>query len=143
MIPAWSSAYVGIPYEPHGRGPDRFDCWGFVRHIYQKQFDITLPAFDALYVDEAEIQDALAIARDEETPYFPVEQSEIQEGDLVLFASIRDVLHIAIIMDHKSFIHLNSHVGTSTIERIDAPIWRNRIIGIYRHKEIHLSTEEN
>ena len=143
MIPAWSSDYVGIPYKPHARGPDSYDCFGFCRLIYKEEFGIELPAYDDQYADEMEIESTLAIANDEDTPYFEVSMSEVHEGDLALFASIRDVLHIAVILDKVHFIHLNSHVGTSTIERIDAPIWRNRIIAIYRHKEIHLSKEDN
>lgn len=136
MIPEWAGEYVGLEYEAHGRGPTRFDCWGFVRHVYRNKFDIDLPAFDELYADEAEISEALSIARDEERPYFPVALEDAKEGDVVFFASVRDVLHTAVMLDRVHFIHCNSHTIYSTIERIDNPLWRNRVIEIYRHRNI-------
>ena len=29
----WVENYLGKPYEDGARGPDRFDCWGLVRHV--------------------------------------------------------------------------------------------------------------
>ena len=136
MIPSWTSNFIGLEFSSHGRGPTSFDCWGFCVHIFQKQFGIELPKFNELYADEAEIKSALAIAQDEQSPWTEVELSEIQEGDIVLFASVREVLHTAIVLDRKNFIHCNSHTIYSAIEQIDAPQWRDRIIAIYRHKEL-------
>ena len=39
----WLNAYIGIPYEAGGRGPDSYDCYGLCMAIYADVFEIDLP----------------------------------------------------------------------------------------------------
>ena len=45
----WAEQYIGAPWENGAQGPEAFDCWGFVRHVYAPQRGLTLPilAIDA------------------------------------------------------------------------------------------------
>ncbi len=49
LVKHWAEKYIGLPWENGGQGPDEFDCWGFVRHVYQAERGIHLPilAIDA------------------------------------------------------------------------------------------------
>lgn len=39
-------AYLNTRYEPHGRGPDSFDCWGLCRDVRARVFGAAwLPSF--------------------------------------------------------------------------------------------------
>lgn len=46
MSSAWVMDYLGKPWINGASGPDAFDCWGLVRHIYRERLDIDLPAVD-------------------------------------------------------------------------------------------------
>lgn len=35
--------YIGLPYQPHGSGPDAYDCWGLLRHVMLNHFDTYMP----------------------------------------------------------------------------------------------------
>jgi len=39
----WATAYVGKPYRHGATGPEAYDCWGLLWHVYLHQFGIELP----------------------------------------------------------------------------------------------------
>lgn len=39
----WAVPYIGMPYVEGGRGPVEVDCWGLLRLIYLREFNIELP----------------------------------------------------------------------------------------------------
>lgn len=51
------SECVGKPWAVMGRGPDSFDCWGFVRHVLINGFGFDAP--DWLYEAGTEIRQTL------------------------------------------------------------------------------------
>lgn len=46
----WAAKYIGLPHEIAGRGPKGFDCWGLIREVYQREFNIELPPFPGIAV---------------------------------------------------------------------------------------------
>jgi len=44
----WVCDYLGKPHVPGARGPEAFDCWGLVRDIYERRFNIDLPFYPGL-----------------------------------------------------------------------------------------------
>jgi len=133
----WWNDYVGIPYASRGRDRAGIDCWGLARLVYREQFDRDLPSFDGEYVDEHDREaNAELIARRVEgwqrldgTP---------EPGDLVLFwiadpeTKKRHLSHIGIAAAPGHFLHARQ--GTdSTIERLDAGVWKHRVEGFYRY----------
>ncbi len=144
-IEEWASRYVGLLYVRHGRDIERdggLDCWGLTRFIFKEEFNIDLPAYDALYTDEAEVDEVLQIAAGENL-YRPVQIEYVRAGDVVLFSSLRDVLHTAVMVNRAAFIHCNSHSTFSTIERIDDKSWKPRILGFWRHKHLEDRCHQN
>lgn len=51
------SECVGKPWSVMGRGPESFDCWGFVRHVLKNGFGFDAP--DWLYESGPEVRPAL------------------------------------------------------------------------------------
>jgi cell wall-associated NlpC family hydrolase len=48
MTPELVASYFGKPWASGARGPDAFDCWGLVRDVYAKAFNVDLPEFPGL-----------------------------------------------------------------------------------------------
>lgn len=36
----WAVALIGKPYQPRGRGPDSFDCWGLCCFVWREHYGI-------------------------------------------------------------------------------------------------------
>lgn len=49
---------IGLPWVAGARGPDSFDCWGLVRHVFQEALAISLPSLPGL-----DVSDTAAMAR--------------------------------------------------------------------------------
>ena len=50
---SWINHYMSCPYQPYGRGPSAFDCWGLVRDVLQRQFGVPeLAAFGQVDPDD-------------------------------------------------------------------------------------------
>ena len=45
----WAQEYVGKPWRENADGPDAFDCWGLVRHVYRQQLKVELPPYPGLF----------------------------------------------------------------------------------------------
>lgn len=107
----------GIRYRLGGETPaDGFDCSGFVRYVYGLHH-LSLPrtvtqqyAFGTHVAEEA-----------------------VREGDLVFFSTTAPgPSHVGIAAGHGEFIHAPGASGTVRVERLDAPYWHNRMIGVRR-----------
>jgi cell wall-associated NlpC family hydrolase len=121
---------------PHGRDPATgLDCYGLVWLFYRQELELEIPAYDDLYADEAEVNEALAIARDQQGIWVEVPKEDARLGDVALFRSLREVLHVAVMLDRVRFLHLNESAIYARVEKITSAIWRERLIGVYRHKE--------
>lgn len=136
QIPQCAEKYVDLLYGRHGRGPLYYDCWGLLMLFFKQEFGIDLPAYDFLYADEAEISEALAFTRGEDSPWREVKEKEVRFGDVALFFSLRDVLHVGVVLDQVHFLHCNIYTEYACVERLDSASWRNRKIGFFRHAEL-------
>jgi len=45
----WYNKYIGIPYQEKGRSETGVDCWGLVKLVYEKDFNILVPGFTDSY----------------------------------------------------------------------------------------------
>jgi len=39
----WAIEYLGKPWQSGKDGPDTFDCWGLVRYVQRRHFNLELP----------------------------------------------------------------------------------------------------
>lgn len=110
-------ALRGTPYVFGGDAPATgFDCSGFVRYVFE-QHQIDLPRT----VDEQ-----FQIGRE-------IRTDRIEAGDLIFFTTIAPgATHVGIALDHDTFVHAPGSGSVVRIDRIDAPYWRERMLGVRR-----------
>jgi peptidoglycan DL-endopeptidase LytE len=97
----------GRPYKKTAKGPDAFDCSGFVHYVYKKA-KINLPPSTA---ELSGVGEKIAL-------------QDVSPGDLVFFRTIR-VFHVGIMLNKKEFIHSSTVKGVS-IDRIDENYWKRK-----------------
>ena len=104
-IVEYAVGFMGRPYRNGAKGPDSFDCSGFVYYVFRR-FDIAVPiSTDGLNRIGYEIS-----------------RSDVIVGDLVVFR-IKGEHHVGIMMNRTEFIHASKSRGV-TIDSIDAIYWR-------------------
>ena len=109
-------ALRGVPYRDGGATPAGFDCSGFTQYIFG-QSGVRL----AREV-RAQFQQGARIKRAEASP-----------GDLVFFTTVaRGASHVGIVVEGDHFVHAPSARGVVRVERISAPYWSKRFVGIRR-----------
>jgi len=104
-IVQYAVGLLGKPYKSGGKGPDAFDCSGFVYYVY-KRYEISVPY----------TTDDLARAGS------PVTRENVLAGDLVIF-TVKKNYHVGIMMNQREFVHASSSKGVA-IGNVDSYYWR-------------------
>jgi cell wall-associated NlpC family hydrolase len=104
-IVQYAAGLLGRPYKLGGKGPDAFDCSGFVYYVYGR-FDIKVP-----YTTEELVHTGYQVARE-----------NVLAGDLVIF-NIKRTYHIGIMMNEREFVHASSSRGVA-VGNLDLSYWR-------------------
>jgi cell wall-associated NlpC family hydrolase len=94
----------GKVYKKNGKGPDGFDCSGFVYYVYKKSNISLSPSTNKL------IRYGHKITLD-----------NVKPGDLVFFKA-KKIFHVGIMLNHEEFIHSSTRKGV-TIDRLDSSYW--------------------
>lgn len=94
----------GKPYKSGAKGPNAFDCSGFVHYVY-KNSGMTLPI-------TAEELDKIG---------YEVSNATVMPGDLVFFTIKKD-LHIGIMLNKHEFIHASKTRGVA-IDNLGTQYW--------------------
>ena len=114
------SPYLGLQWQSMGRGP-KYDCWGLVCLVLDREFNIGLPSFSYGNDTAAAIELGIHLFERITSP---------QPGDLVLYT---DPLHIGILTCPDRMLHI-THGKDACVERIGAFRVR-RIAGYYRVRD--------
>jgi len=102
-------------------------CYGLAMEVCRRM-DINLPDFRALALDIAG-QEKIGKYKSE---FWPVAHAE--PGDLILIWSVdRTRRHVAVMIDRSRFLHATREHGVFVM-RLNHPLYRDRIEGIYRIK---------
>ncbi len=104
-IVQYAVSLLGKPYKSAGKGPDAFDCSGFVYYVY-KRFEISVP-----YTTD----DLVRVGS-------PVARENVLAGDLVVF-TVKKSNHVGIMMNQREFVHASSSKGVA-IANVDSYYWR-------------------
>ena len=113
---AVAEGLLGTPYRSGGADPDGFDCSGFVQYVFARA-GVALPRS----------------VREQWRAGEPVEPEDVRRGDLVFFAiGGREVSHVGIALDAKSFVHAPSARGVVRVERSIGEYWARRYAGARR-----------
>jgi cell wall-associated NlpC family hydrolase len=102
-------ALQGKPYKSGAKGPDAFDCSGFVHYVYRNSSIILPVTSDDLN------RSGVEIAREYSLP-----------GDLVFFRIKRD-LHVGILVNRREFIHASLSRGI-VIDDLALPYWNKTFL---------------
>ncbi|MFA7386286.1 MAG: C40 family peptidase [Thiohalobacteraceae bacterium] len=104
---------IGRPYRIGGDGPRGFDCSGLTRYAYGRA-GIALPRTSAAQFSTAR----------------PIARSDVRPGDLLFFnINGQRASHVGIYVGEGRFIHAPSTGKRVSVESLDNPYWRRRIIG--------------
>lgn len=104
----YAMTLLGKPYRNAAKGPDAFDCSGFVYYVYGR-FDVMLPIST----------EGLSRVGHE------VPQSDVTVGDLVMFRIKREY-HVGIMINGLEFIHASKSRGV-TIDNLDGRYWKRNL----------------
>lgn len=104
---------LGTPYRAGGSTPRGFDCSGLVSFSYGHA-GIPVPRTTTQQFSQAR----------------PIGRRELQPGDLVFFNTEgRQVSHVGIYVGQRRFVHAPSSGKRVSLESLDNPYWRHRIMG--------------
>jgi cell wall-associated NlpC family hydrolase len=134
---AWSDRYIGIPYQDRGRGFDGCDCWGLARLVYARELGIALPSYTEAYSSAEEAAEVAALMdnHNNRQTWLPVTDS--RPFDLLLYRHGRLSTHVAIVIDPRRMLHIQSDDAAKVEDRTD-PRWLARFVGVYRHVQTTL-----
>jgi cell wall-associated NlpC family hydrolase len=106
----------GVPYRNGGMDPSGFDCSGFVTYVFAQQ-GFAVPRTVTEQYDAGR-----QVSPDAMTP-----------GDLVFFSTVAPgPSHVGIAVSADEFVHAPSSKGVVRVERLTAPYWSARFVGIRR-----------
>ena len=109
--------FRGVPYRLGGDEPvGGFDCSGFVHYVFE-QHQVALPR---------------TVSQQYEVGT-KISPSDIEPGDLVFFATTAsNATHVGLAIGPDEFIHAPGTGGVVRIDRVDAPYWKARVLGVRR-----------
>lgn len=114
---------IGVPFAYGGRGPDRFDCYGLLRHLYRAD-GIELPD----YLSPSDGPRIAALMMGELRLW---ERLEKPLAGAALLIRVPRGMHCGYYLGNDEFVHTWEASGGVLIER--GSIWQNRIMGYYRY----------
>ncbi len=118
------SQYFGTRYRFGGQTPAGFDCSGFVRFMFDKVFNMSLPRSS---------KEMSALGN-------KVSKNDLQPGDLVFFHSkSQRINHVGIFIGNDTFVHSSLTKGI-TEDQLKHEYYEKRFAGAVRLLEIPRST---
>lgn len=126
--------YLDLEFKEKGRGNDGVDCYGLFRMIYANELGISLPSFTEYENTKDYHAIKSLIQNNSEKEWYEVETP--QKFDGVLFRIFGHPVHMGLMIDENRFIHIE-HGFNSCVEWYNGSMWKNRLIGFYRHREMH------
>jgi cell wall-associated NlpC family hydrolase len=111
-------AFLGVPYRNGGNDARTgFDCSGFVRWIYGRAAGLVLPR----------------LAKDQAAATQPIDEKDLQPGDLVFFNTMRQAFsHVGIYIGDGKFIHAPRTGAQVRVEDMHTAYWSRRFDGARR-----------
>jgi len=141
-IPAWAAGYIGIPFVDRGRDRKGCDCWGLKRMILAEQFGVDVPSYDDAYFSTVDPAELRRVYEEEEHSGKWIEvmrgydkPGDERPGDVVLMRMSGQPTHVGVVIAKGVMLHTEKDVNSATAN-IDGFTWKNRVIGIYRHRAL-------
>ncbi len=104
-IVRYAVTLLGKPYKNAAKGPDAFDCSGFVYYVYRR-FGMSVPV-------STEGLNKIG---------YEIGPANVASGDLVVFLIKREH-HVGIMINRLEFIHASKSRGV-TVDSVEAAYWK-------------------
>ncbi len=116
--------WLGVPYRWGGCSGQGVDCSCLVREVYKKVYGTDMKRTVRTMLDQKDLE--------------PVDQSELDFGDLVFFRTRgKRINHMGIYLADGAFVHASRSSGVR-VSRLDAPYYRRGFARVGRHKNMLL-----
>lgn len=113
---------LGIPFEFYARGPQSYDCYGFLMRVYKDFNGVQIPDYGSNHeVEKIALLFAHGIQEWVEV--------EPKEGVAVLMRVSGYGAHVGYCVGDGLFMHTWEQSAGVVIERLDT--WKHRIMGFY------------
>lgn len=128
----WAEKYIGKPWVNGAQGPDAFDCWGFVRHVFLEERGIDLPVLEIDADKPLAIRHAIA-GEKIAAAWSPVEQADLIDFDVVLLSQANHPDHVGVWVD-GALLHCVRGAGVvyQTAQAVKRSGWN--IVACYRRR---------
>ncbi len=139
LAPAWVNDYIGVPFLDGGRNLKGADCWGLLTIVLEEQFSVVVPHYgNYTYGTEDEIEIAARRIAEESTkpPWVQVGLDVAKSGDVLLLRILGHPIHVSTVVAPCLMLHTSRGIN-SVIEEYDGYMWRNRILGVFRHAALN------
>lgn len=127
--------FIGIAHRDGGRDRSGCDCWGLVRLVYAERLGIVLPSYADGYASTDERAEIAALVAGGRMSGVWRAVDRAQEFDALLFRVGPHASHIAVAVDARHMLHVHAKAASVITPQRD-PMWRNRLVGVYRHEAI-------
>jgi cell wall-associated NlpC family hydrolase len=98
----WINKYLSCLYEDGARGPDKFDCWGLVRHVLHFELGRRLlPSYGSL---RPKMPRGASQAYEAEVPL--LEPCDAEHGAIACVLTGRICSHVAIVLDSPTGLRI-------------------------------------
>ncbi len=123
--------YIGIPFKPHGRTMDGYDCIGLVLAVLQDNGQKVPDVWKYDTPESAEVTaNFLVEIANSDAGLTQWKQCKPKAGAVVLFRIAGVVKHIGVLINNHQFLHVLPKTA-SCIESIQNPSWSKRVVGVY------------
>lgn len=111
--PDFLANLIGKPYEPGGQGPESFDCWGLVRHVYSNLFGVDLQDFSHIYARDLKACSTQFEAAADSADW--VQLSQPCHGCVVAMSRSKVLHHVGVWLDIDGGLCLHALDGQSVV----------------------------
>ncbi len=94
LAPYDVAALIGLPWAPWAEGPEKFSCYGLVRHVLHKTSGLELPSAALFNVDN--VDDARTVMAAARRAGWAPADPPLREGDVALMRNLSGTRHMGI-----------------------------------------------
>ena len=126
-IEEFATKAVSVPFKPHGRDWNSWDCWGCFRMGYIEVNNIYLTSYNEDYKSLKDFNKLEKLfAEGVAESWRPVKEAEPMDG--IMYYMQGRLMHVGLAINKQMMLHTDHGTGT-TYERINT----YKVEGIYRY----------
>lgn len=115
--------FIGVPFRWGGRGPDDYDCWGWLMELCRRD-GVVIPDFRST-------SNLAKVARMMNVNRHQWRECALRPGAGLLFSIRGYGAHVGYYLGDDRFTHTWEESGGILIERLSD--WQHRLLGVYEY----------